>query len=348
MWKKGPGDLMDRTREKALVGIFVIVAAALLFGTTLALTGGVGVARVPHRAYFKFSGGLETGAPVRYGGLSIGKITRVRVDPSDTTRIEIDFAVDPDTPVRTDSIARISSMGLLSDNFLEISSGTRTAARAPSGSVVASKEAFGFDQIGDSVQTMLPDVQAALKSLHGDLDTLQVTIDSANDLLNEKNRANVAGTLSTLNGALADLRPQLNQTLKSLDQILADAQPRINATLTNVQDLTTKLSPLVDNVDKTVGTANNTLTHVDATLAENRGDIRASVESLRQVLEKTTVLVGQLNSTLNQNSDNIDEALDNVRLATENLRELTDELKTSPTSIIRGSGVKDRKPGGAK
>ena len=86
---------------------------------------------------------------------------------------------------------------------------------------------------------------------------------------------------------------------------------------------------------------------MDGTLAENRPDVRASVESLRQVLEKATVLVGQLNSTLDQNSDSIDETLDNVRLATENLRQLTDTLKSSPTSIIRGTGVKDRKPGGS-
>ena len=94
--------------------------------------------------------------------------------------------------------------------------------------------------------------------------------------------------------------------------------------------------------------ANNTLTHIDSTIGENRQDIRASVESLRQVLERASVLVGQLNTTLNQNSDDIDETLDNVRLATENLRQLTDTLKSpSPTSIIRGTGVKDRKPGGA-
>src|SRR5579863_1466842 len=105
---------MQANREKAMVGIFVLVAVALLFGVTMALTGGIGVSRVPHRAYFRFSGGLEAGAPVRYGGLSIGKVTHVHVDPADTTRIEIDFAVDPDAPIRTDSVARISSMGLLS------------------------------------------------------------------------------------------------------------------------------------------------------------------------------------------------------------------------------------------
>jgi phospholipid/cholesterol/gamma-HCH transport system substrate-binding protein len=337
---------MEGTREKALVGIFVLVAAALLFGVALELTGGIGASRVPHRTYLKFSGGLESGAPVRYGGLNIGKVTRVHVDPSDTTRIEIEFAVDPDAPIRTDSVARVSSMGLLSDNFLEISAGTASAARAAPGSEVKSREAFGFDQIGDAVQAMLPDVQSSLKSLNVDLDTLHTTIGEANDLLGDKNRANLAGTLNNLNGALAELRPELNKTLKSVDEMLADAQPRITATLTNVQGLTTKMDPLLDDLTKTVDTANNTLTHVDGTLGENREDIRASVQSLRQVLDKATVLVTQLNSTLNENSDNLDETLDNVRLATENLRQLTDTLKTSPTSIIRGTGVKDRRPGG--
>ena len=339
---------MEGTREKALVGAFVLVAAALLFGVALALTGGIGGSRVPHIAYFGFSGGLESGAPVRYAGLNIGKVTRVHVDPSNTTRIEIDFAVDPDAPIKTDSVARVSSMGLLSDNFLEVSTGTQSSARAAPGSVVKSKEAFGFDQIGDAVQAMLPDSQAALKSLNVDLDSLHTTITDANDMLNETNRANLAGTLSNLNGTLADLRPQLNKTLKSVDDMLADTQPKLSATLTNVQGLTTKMDPLLDNLTRTVDTANSTLTHVDSTVGENRENIKASVESLRQVLEKATVLVGQLNSTLNQNSDNLDETLDNVRLATENLRQFTDTLKTSPTSIIRGTGVKDRKPGGAK
>jgi len=337
---------MGGTREKALVGVFVLVAGALLFGVTMALTGGVGASSIPLRTYFKFSGGLEAGTQVRYGGLSIGKITRVHVDPQDTTRIEIEFAVASDAPVRTDSVARVSSMGLLSDNFLEISPGTRSAAKAAAGAVIKSKEAFGFDDISDAVQGMLPDAQAALKNLNSDLDTLHTTITEANDLLNDKNRANVSAMLTTLNGTLTDLRPALNATLKSVDQMLADAQPKISDTLTNLQGLTTKLDGLLGDLNKTVNTANNTLTHVDDTLGENREDIRASVTSLRAALEKAGVLVGQLNATLDQNSDNIDETLDNVRLATENLRQFTDTLKTSPTSIIRGTGVKDRRPGG--
>ena len=339
---------MSSTREKALVGLFVLVAGVLLFGVALVLTGGLGTSRVPHRAYFKFSGGIEAGAAVRYGGLNVGKVKHVQVDPRDTTRIEVEFAVASDAPIKTDSVARVTSLGLLSDNYLEISPGRPNSPRAPSGSIVKSKETFGFDQIGDAVETMLPQVQKTLLILNADLNGLQTTINAANDLLSEKNRANVAGTLSTLNGTLAELRPQLNKTLKQVDDMLTDAQPKISGTLTDVQGVTKKLDPLVDDLNKTVKTANDTLTHVDVTLDENRADIKASVQSLRQVLEKSTLLVGQLDAMLNQNSDNIDETLGNMRLTTENLRQLTDTLKTSPTSIIRGTGVKDRKPGGLK
>jgi len=339
---------MGSTREKALVGLFVIVAGVLLFAAAMVLTGGIGASRVPHRTYFKFSGGLESGAAVRFGGLNVGKVTHVRVDPSDTTRIEVEFSVDADTPIRTDSIAKVSALGLLSDNYLEVSPGTLRAARVPAGSIIQSKEQFGLDQIGDAFQALLPDVQKTLKLLDTDLDGLQTTINQANDLLNDSNRANVAGTLKNLNGTLAELRPELNKTLKQVNDMLADAQPKISTTLTDVQGLTKKLDPLVDDLNKTVKTANDTLTHVDSTLGENRPDIRSSVESLRKVLEQSTLLVGQLNATLNQNTDNLDETLDNVRLATENLRQLTDMLKTSPASIIRGSGIKDRTPGGSR
>jgi phospholipid/cholesterol/gamma-HCH transport system substrate-binding protein len=338
---------MGSTREKTLVGLFVLVAAALLFGGVLALNGGIGTSRTPLHTHLKFSGGLDAGGAVRYGGLSVGKITKVRVDPADSTRILVDFVVDSNTPVRTDSIARVSSLGLLSDSFLEISPGTNAAPLVARDAEVRSKESMNIDQVSDALGAALPDAQKALKSLNTDLETLQVTLDRANDLLNDQNRAHIASTLSTLDKTLIALRPELNKTVKQLDDILADAGPKVSSSLTDVQALAKKLDPLVDNLNKAVKTADETLSHVDATLGENRADIRASVASLRKALDQANALLTQANAELANNSDNIDESLENIRLATENLRQLTDELKTSPSSIIRGTGAKDRKPGGS-
>ena len=93
---------MERMRERTLVGVFVLVAGGLFVATMVVISGGMGVATVPHRAYFKFAGGVQPGAPVRYGGMTVGKVQRVQVDPGNSTRIEIDLTVNRDAPLKVD------------------------------------------------------------------------------------------------------------------------------------------------------------------------------------------------------------------------------------------------------
>jgi ABC-type transporter Mla subunit MlaD len=123
---------MNSRREQVWVGLFVLVAAGLLIGTVLSVAGTFSRGSIPHRAYYKFAGGLEPGARVRFGGMKAGSVQRVRVDPDDPTRIEVDFNVAPDLPLKTDSVAKISSLGPLGDNYLELTTGTRQAAAAGS------------------------------------------------------------------------------------------------------------------------------------------------------------------------------------------------------------------------
>jgi len=336
---------MDAARERTLVGLFVLIAVALLLGTIVAISGGLGAARVSHRAYFKFAGGVQTGAPVRYGGMLVGKVTKVHVDPGNSTRIEIDFAVNRDAPLKTDSVAKISTLGPLTDNYIEISTGSEHAALSEPGSSLLSAEAFGLPQLGDAAQTMMPDVQSALRKLNQNLDGLQVTLARANDLLNDRNRANIAGSLDNLEHMVAEVRPKANASLDNINGMLAETRPKVAATLTSVQELTTRLGPLLDSLNATTARANDALGHVDSTLVENRADIRASVTGLRDTLAKSTGLITELNQTLDQNSGNIDQLLDNLRMTTENLRALTETLMHSPASLIRGLNVPDRKPG---
>ena len=333
---------MNAMRERTLVGLFVLIAGGLLIGTMLAISGGFATSTVAHRSYFKFAGGVQPGAPVRYGGLTVGKVTRGRVDPGNSTRIEIDVAVDRDAPLKTDSVAKISTLGPLTDNYIEIATGTEHAPLAPPGSELPSEEAFGLPQLGDAAQAMMPDVHMALSKLNQNLDGLQVTIARANDLLNDRNRASIGSSLHNVDRLVSDARPKVTDTLNNLNGLLNDARPKVSTSLANVQDLTkelnAKLAPLLDNLKTTTDRANDTLAHLDSTLVENRPDIRASVVSLRDTL-------AQLNQTLDQNSANIDELLDNIRMSTENLRSLTETLQRAPASLIRGIKVPERKPG---
>jgi phospholipid/cholesterol/gamma-HCH transport system substrate-binding protein len=336
---------MEAMRERTLVGLFVLIAGGLLLGTAVLLSGGFGGATAEHRAYFKFAGGVQAGAPARFGGMTVGKVRRVRVDPENSTRIEIELAVDRDAPVKTDSVAKISTLGPLTDNYIEISTGSVQAALAPPGSTLLSQEAFGLPQLGDAAQAMLPDIQRAVQKLNQNLDGLQVTLARANDLLNDRNRANVGSSLNNLEHLVAEVRPKASESLDNLNGLLTDVRPKVSTSLANIQELTAKLGPLLDDLKTTTARANDTLGHVDSTLMENRSDIRASVTGLRDTVAKSAVLLNGLNETLDQNSANIDALLDNIRMTTENLRTLTETLSRSPASLIRGIKVEDRKPG---
>ena len=337
---------MEPTRERALVGLFVVIAAALLVGSVVAISGGMTKAGLLHRAYFKNSGGIEGGTSVRFGGMLVGKVDRVRVDPANSTRIEIEFLIDRATPVKTDSVAKITTLGPLTDNYIEISTGTQGAPLLPAGAEIPSTEMFGLPQLGESMQSMLPDVQHALTKVNNSLDSLQVTLARANDLLNDPNRAAIAHSLANADKLLAEARPKLNESLDTVNRMLNDVQPKVSASLTNVQEVTAKLSPLLDDIKKTSAQANDTLAHVDAALMENRPDIRTTVVNLRDTLSKSTALLDHLNRTLDQNSDNIDELLENIRVSTENLKGLTETLRSRPASLIRGIRAEDRQPGG--
>jgi phospholipid/cholesterol/gamma-HCH transport system substrate-binding protein len=336
---------MEAMRERTLVGLFVLIAGGVLLGTMILLSGGLAGATVSHRAYYKFAGGVQPGAPVRYGGMTVGTVRRVRVDPQNSTRIEIELSVNRDAPLKTDSVAKISTLGPLTDNYIEISTGSEQAPLAQPGSVLLSAEAFGLPQLGDAAQALMPDIQKAVQKLNQNLDGLQITLARANDLLNDRNRANIGSSLSNVQKLIADARPKATESLDNLNGLLTDARPKVSASLTNVQALTAKLGPLLDDLKTTTARANDTLAHVDSTLMENRTDIRASVTGLRDAVAKSTTLLTELNQTLDQNSANIDDLLDNIRMTTENLRALTETLEQSPASLIRGIKASDRKPG---
>jgi phospholipid/cholesterol/gamma-HCH transport system substrate-binding protein len=318
---------MSSKREEAAVGAFVLIAAALLIGTVLAVSGAFSSGGIPHHTYFKSAGGLLPGAMVRYGGMNAGKVTSVLVDPGDSTRIEIDFTVKKGIPIRTDSIATISALGALSDNFVEIGTGTKGAPLAAPGSELKSAETVGLGDIGGMIGNLEPVANQALQNLNQLLIELHVTTTRVNDLLNDKNRAEVGASLENLNS------------------MLSDSRPKVSASLTNVQTATAQLPPILDNLKTTMNQANGVLSHIDSILVENHEDIRNVVIELRETLATASILTEQLKNTATSNSDNLDQTLENLRVTTENIRQLTDSLKNNPSVLIRGNKTKDRKPG---
>ena len=319
---------MSPKSEQTFVGLFVLAAVAILLVAVFAINGAFGSAYKTYHAYFKFAGGLEPGAPVRYsGGPKIGRVESLRVDPNDLSRIDLTFSIQPDSLVKTDSKVKIMSLSPLGDNHLELMPGSAQSSVAPSGSVIPSQEYVDYNDLNEQVNNIAPQAQQLLKTLNDRMTELKVTIDRVDDLMSDRNRANLSATLEQTRGLITETRPQ------------------IKTALNNVNTASAKLSPLIDDFRKTANQANVTLEHVDSMIGEDRPEVHQALVELRATIKSLTELTGRLNQTLDVNSENIDQLLDNMIHVTENLREFTNTIKTRPYSLIRSSSPKEHKTG---
>jgi phospholipid/cholesterol/gamma-HCH transport system substrate-binding protein len=319
---------MQPKREQALVGLFVLIAVAVLFATVFTMSGAFGRSTMKFHAYFPFAGGLEPGATVRYaGGPKVGRVDSIKLDPQNPARLDIVFSVQSDLPVKVDSSLKIMSMSPLGDNHLEILPGSAQAPRAASGAALPSQKYVDFNALTAQLNDLNPQAQELLRNLNDRASEVKETIARVNDLLGPQNRANLAATIANARGMLEENRPQIKTTLH------------------NVNAVSEKLQPLLEDFRKTSEQANETLNHVDAMVGENRADVRQAVIELRRTLVNLTDASARIDQTLDANSENIDEVLDNMRHVTENLKEFTATIKTRPYTLIRATNPRQHKPG---
>jgi phospholipid/cholesterol/gamma-HCH transport system substrate-binding protein len=323
---------MARTNDEIKVGV-VVAFAALLFLVALVFVGGFsmfGKKKVDYIAVFKFAGGLEPGSIVRFGGLKVGTVESATLDPADTSRIRITLKVAPSTPVRTDSTARISSLGFLGENYLEISAGTRDAPRLPPGSTIPSTEIVQLDEVFNNVNN----ITVSASKLVSDLDSRVLVLSkNANDLIGSMN-----GWVSPEN------KEHFNSILVNVDTMLKQTRPELERTLANVDAASTKMAPTIDNVNVTLGKANTLADHLDSVVQQNRDQIHTTLLNLQASVQQAQRLINDLDDVVGSNQANLAETLENIRVVSQNLREFSETIKERPFSLVRIKTEKDRVP----
>lgn len=319
---------MAEKRDQVFVGLFVLIAAAVLIGMVFAISGAFGRTSKTYHAYFPFAGGLERGATVRYaGGPKVGRVEKLAIDPQNPARIDVVFSVQTDLPVKKDSHVKIMSISPLGDNHLEVLPGGAQTALAPPGLLLPSDTYLDFNVLTAQINDLAPQAKLLIQSLNDRAADLKVTVDRVNELLSAENRANLSATLAGTRGVIEENRPQIKSTIQHLDSV------------------SQKLEPLLQDLHKDSEEANQALTHLDAVLGENSADVRQSVIELRKSLTTLTDITGRLDQTLDVNTENIDELLDNFRRVSQNLKEFTNTIKRRPYTLIRATNPPDHKAG---
>ncbi len=149
----------------ATVGIFLIGEKQHLFARTNEYT-----------IRFRNVSGLDTGSPVQLNGVEVGRVEEVVLpeDPTDellTVRIGIDRRYE--RRVRTDSVARIKTLGLLGDRYVEIASGSPTAEIVPSDGEIPAAPITDVDKIIESGGDVVDNIVAVSVALRNILERME-------------------------------------------------------------------------------------------------------------------------------------------------------------------------------
>ncbi len=323
---------MARKSEEIRVGSMVVLSV-LLFLASLVLVGGANLLRkkqVSYTTHFKFAGGLDPGSVVRFAGRKAGTVQSVDLDPEDNTQVLVRLKVADKTPVRKNSTTRISSLGLLGDNYVEVSPGTKDAPLLPPGSDIPALETVQIADVINNANQLVLNANQLVGTLGGKIETV---VDNANQL---------ALNLKNMTGPQA--QQHFDRILANVDDMLVETRPPLKRTLANLDVTSAKVGPAIDKADVTLDNASALTKNLNQVVLENRAEIHDALLNLRAALVDAQRLIVNLDDTVQNNRENLDETLENIRATSQNLKQLTDTLKRRPSSLVFYKEAKDRQP----
>jgi phospholipid/cholesterol/gamma-HCH transport system substrate-binding protein len=296
---------MEYRSHEIKAGLLVIFAFLVFVAFLVAMTG-VSWNRQEkiYTARFSYLGGIERGSLVRFGGFLVGTVTEVYIAPDDRTKIEVKLAVNAGTPVRIDSEAFITTINLMGDFYIEVTTGSPTAELLASGSALRSRDVPPLSQMSEP-----------LVKVSDQIETLLIRV---NDLMRDENRAHLSNILAN------------TDTL--LDRSLGD----ITGMIANFHELTVQLQSVSSKLDvmmaKNEQVLQNTLIQLNATLART--------DTLLLALSRTTQSVDGM---MAHNQASLYEVMQNLEDASRHFEQFSRTIKERPWNLVRKSTPPERK-----
>ena len=261
---------MEREANYAAVGAFVLLVGLLgvLFVYWYSDTREH---REYHRYEIYFTGsvsGLDRGAAVRYLGVGVGRVVDTRIDPRDSSRVEVIVDVDATTPISERTVAELGLQGVTGLLYVDLLEDR--SHKHPTPPVPGLK--FPVIRSGpsrfDVFLASLPELVAAV----GDL------VQRAHLLLSDPNLKAVSATLGNLAQASGRL-PPLTRDLSALVTELRAAAADLAASAKGTHQLIDAAGPDVQSAAQRMRALADHLAsaseQLDRVIAENRQDLRS-------------------------------------------------------------------------
>ncbi len=135
---------MEYRKNEIRAGVFLLAAFAAFAVMVFAVSDleSLFKKRKEIKVIFGASDGIDKNAQVRFAGIKIGNVTKIRVAPELDDRVELTLSVYHDAVLKEDARASIKTLGLVGKKYVEIGGGTAGARPLQPGGTLIGEDAL--------------------------------------------------------------------------------------------------------------------------------------------------------------------------------------------------------------
>jgi phospholipid/cholesterol/gamma-HCH transport system substrate-binding protein len=305
---------VERDANYTAVGAFVILVIAMA-GLFVYWYSDSREAREYKRYEIYFQGsvsGLSVGGAVRYLGVDVGRIYRIRVDRRSSDRVQVVADIDSEAPISERTLAQLSLQGVTGLLFIDL-------------------------QRSENRREVAPPVPSerypVINSVRSDFDELLATL------------PDIAGRARELMARVQDVfSPQNTEAVAQTLEAVQQASKRLPATLDQVNSLLAELRNTTGEMRMTAATLSGTVQQVAPEVIEAVGRLRATADNIATTTEGLSRLVEENRSGVNAfTRDSLPEferMIREARAAATDVSELANSLKRDPSQLLYQSNYR--------
>ena len=316
---------MENRAHYALIGTFVLVALFAIIAFVAWLSSAQFDQQFDEYEV-TFNGavrGLSQGSEVRFNGLKVGEVRRLRLDPQNSSAVLVDIQVAYDTPVDTKSFARLEPLGLTGLNYIQVFAGGGDTDLMRS---LPDNEPRRIEGQMSQLDTFLDDGGSVIESVQMALNRVNVVM--SNDAIEDFQ--SILSNINTITDNLRDAdidQDLLNDTLVAIEKAAKD----VSKAALEVDTTAKEFDALLENdVKSVIARAEVSMVELDKAL----GSIGTAADGTGGLITDSRDAINRIS---NSGLRDIEETIDAIRRMVIALGRVADSIEQNPRQFIIGA-----------
>jgi len=307
---------MTSLKTKFAVGLFVIIGLSVSFISILWLGMSHYFEKGQHYvAFFDESvQGLDKDSPVKYRGVSIGRVKSISVAP-DSTLIQVILKMETEFRPAEELIAQLKSVGITGIMFVELDR----------------------KKMSDQAISLQPELSFEYPVIATKPSEIKQLIGGISDVLKQIKALDIPGIAGGIKSTLDEIK-------------LAVANLRMKELFSSIQTSLDNWDRALVSVDKAAVSFNTLSANTDKMISVNKKELSDAIAGFNQSMKNASLLVGKgadliknTDSSINKLMLHLVVSLQNIEKASENLSKSLEIIADQPSQVLFGEPPPSRK-----